>query len=334
MTSVEEDHRSGNRRFFDLDASFVTANLNGGGRRSWYPDSDDERIHRTRFAFGRGKTLFPDFRPSFGFQRGCRVFTIGSCFAREIEENLYAYDLPTRRFSVPDHESPSTRPNALLNEYNAGTISQRVERAYRGTKAPHETIIQHPEGGFVDLLLPTSPNVSRDRALERRQEIDAIYGDLPGADVVIVTLGLIEVWLDTYTDTYINRMPPSHQVQEAPDRYRLHAMDVDSAYPRLQKAFRMILEAGSNIVVTVSPVPLIATMTTQDATVANALSKAVLRVCAQRLAELPGVDYFPSYEIVMSGGLASFTGDNIHVKPSLVAEITQFMLRAYERPRA
>jgi hypothetical protein len=41
------------------------------------------------------------------------------------------------------------------------------------------------------------------------------------------------------------------------------------------------------------------------------------------------VDYFPSYEIVRSAGLAGFVSDHVHVKGSLVGKITSFMVSRY-----
>jgi hypothetical protein len=233
---------------------------------------------------------------------------------------------------VPKDEWPH-RPNGLLNEYNAGTIAQRIRRAFTDQRAPEETLVPY-EAGFVDLLLPSASRarpVTRERALERRKEIDAIYSELPLADIVIVTLGLIEAWFDSLTGSFLNRMPPTGAIRDDPDRYTLHVMDVDEAYPLLDAAFRMLTDRGQKILLTVSPVPLTATFSEECAIVANSFSKGVLRVCAHRLATtLPGVDYFPSYEIVMSSGLANFSNDNIHVQDGFVREIVRAMLDNYE----
>jgi hypothetical protein len=233
---------------------------------------------------------------------------------------------------VPKDEWPH-RPNGLLNEYNAGTIAQRIERALHGRAAPPETLVPH-DGGWVDLLLPSSRGsraVSHERAVQRREEIDAIYRELPLADFVIVTLGLIEAWFDSLTGSYLNRMPPTDAIREDPSRFSLHVMDVDEAHPLLDRTFRMLTERGKKILLTVSPVPLTATFSEQCAVVANSYSKAVLRVCAHRLAtDLPEVDYFPSYEMVMSRGLANFSNDNVHVQDEFVREIVDTMLESYE----
>jgi hypothetical protein len=276
-----------------------------------------------------GTQLFPQTNPGFSFNKGTRVFTIGSCFARNIEEHLSGYDVPTLRFSVPPEEWPN-RPNGLLNEYNAGTIAQRIERAFAGNSAPADTVVEDGDGGFVDLLLPGSASVALSRAFARRDEIDHIYEELPEADVVIITLGLIEAWVDGSSGCYLNRMPPSLLLQQDPDRYYVKVMDVYDAHPLLESALRLLTSRGKKIILTVSPVPLNATFTGQDVTMANSFSKAVLRVCAERLSALPNVDYFPSYEIVMSGGLANFADDNIHVLDDVVHDVVDFMLSNYE----
>lgn len=305
----------------EIGSGAAVANWQAGGQRARYPNRADSRT--------REGALFPEIKPRFTFPPGCRVFTIGSCFARNIEKYLTDYDLPTMRFSAPKVEWPDAGPNGLLNEYNAGAIAQRIERAFTGQPAPAESIVPHPDGGFIDLLLPGNTAVSRERAFERRIEIDAIYRGLLEADVVIITLGLIEVWFDTDTGIYLNRIPPAHSVRDEPGRYKLRVMDVSDVYPLLEAATRRLIDAGSKVLMTVSPVPFNTTFSGEDAIVANSLSKAVLRVCAHRLAMNPAVDYFPSFEIVVSGGLNSFIDDNIHVQDHLVGQVVQHMLKAY-----
>lgn len=300
-----------------IDGEAALANLVRENRRSRYPDREDPRF--------REGVLFPDLRPSFQVEPGATVFTIGSCFARNIEEHLDGCRVPTLGFSAPKEEWPY-RPNGLLNEYNAGTICQRIERAFSGEPAPDETLVQTADGGWADLLLPGGPDVStRERALERRREIDDVYQELTGADLVIVTLGLVEAWYDRETEAFLNRLPPTVLLPSG--RYELHVMDVYDVWPLLERAFQLLSQ--QRVIVTVSPVPLTATFTGDDVIVANAFSKAVLRVCAQRLADFPWVDYLPSYETVVSGGTAVLHDDNIHVLDETVAAITGEALRGY-----
>lgn len=91
-----------------------------------FPDEEDPRFE--------DGLLFPALQPKFLLEAPARVFTIGSCFARNIELALLDYDdieLPTMSFTVPKSEWPN-RPNGLLNQYNTGTTSQRILTALRG----------------------------------------------------------------------------------------------------------------------------------------------------------------------------------------------------------
>ena len=305
----------------EIDGLTALQNLDREDHRARFPDQADPRC--------RENAIFPVFEPSFSLERGCRVFTIGSCFARNIEEHLDGYDLPTLRFSVSERGTSWLR-NALLNEYNPGSMLQRVEWAFAGEPAP-QLFVAKPTNRILDLLLPRARPVSLERAVQRHKEIDAVYRELPSADVVVVTLGLIEAWFDSQTGYWLNRMPPRPALHREPGRYRLRVMDVDEAYPMLEKALNILTAGGRKVVLSVSPVPLSASFSGQDVVVANSYSKAVLRVCAQRLAAtMPDVDYFPSYEIVMSGGLGNFIEDNVHVSDDLVAEIVRSMLERYE----
>lgn len=273
----------------------------------------------------------PVIQPRFTIAAPSKVFTIGSCFARNIEEALFEADveLPTRAFSVPENEW-AFRPNGLLNEYNPGTMLQRVMSAAQTDKVSDETIV--PDGdGYVDLMLPGGTPVTFERVKERRREIDSVYEELPSSDLAIVTLGLIEAWFDDQTGLFLNRMPPMSSIRKEPQRFSLRRLEVSESCSLLEKAIATMIGMGvKNILLTVSPVPMHTTFTENDAVVANSLSKSTLRVCAGRLKEqFPSVDYFPSYEIISSCGSAAFIEDNVHVKNEVVRRVVKMMMDAY-----
>jgi hypothetical protein len=275
--------------------------------------------------------ILPKINRRFAIDSQSSIFTIGSCFAREIEEKLVNYDLPTRGFSVPESEWPF-RPNGLLNEYNPGTMHQRVVYSVSGSDYPIETLVKSGSG-YVDLALPGGAAVSYERAIERRDEIKKIYSRLKDCSVVIITLGLIEAWVDQEYEVFLNRMPPFDVLRRSGSRYAMRVLDVFDAFPLLEKAVIALSKTGTKILLTVSPVPLQTTFSGQDAVVANSFSKSVLRVCAQRLFEkYINVDYFPSYEIALSAGLSGFHKDNVHVPEEIVARITAHMMGNYVLP--
>lgn len=290
-----------------------------------YPAANDGRV--------RGSNLFPLVRPSFRmtFSERAKVFTIGSCFARNIEEALapLGVDLPTQAFTVPKSEWPN-RPNGMLNEFNPGTICQRIVYALQGRDYPDETIVPGVQG-YADLsLFGGGSPVTLERARERRAQVAAIYRHLASADLVVITLGFIEAWFDGETGLYLNQMPTPAMWGKQPDRYQFRRIGLDETVRLLGGALTMLVKAGPKVVLTVSPVPLQTTFTEDDCQTANQYSKSVLRVAAEQLSKtIPGIDYFPSYEIVASGGLASYEPDHIHVRDELVRQITGYMVERY-----
>ena len=305
-----------------FDALTALKNARGNPDKR-FPGRED-----TRFQDG---LLVPSLRPKFQVNTPAKVFTIGSCFARNIELVLRNYDveLPTMDFAVPKSEWP-TRPNGLLNEYNAGTISQRILSAIGLQETPEETIVKTKDG-FVDLLLPGNFPVSFERAVARRSEIEEVYENLVSSDLVVITLGLIEAWYDEESEFFLNRMPTHVQVKSQPDRYSFRRLDADESFSLLDRALAGLIGAGiDKVLLTVSPVPLGTTFTNSDVVVASSYSKAVLRVCSEKLSQqYAQVDYLPSFEMVTSGGLNSFNPDNIHVQNQVVKRVTDHMLSAY-----
>jgi len=273
--------------------------------------------------------IYPSLEPRFFIPQNCTIFTIGSCFARNIEEKLQGFSLPTRSFSVPKTEWPN-RPNGLLNEYNPGTICQRIAWALTGKSFDKSGVIE--EGaGYVDLLLPACTPVTEERIFQRRNDIDSVYKFLLASDVVIITLGLIEAWYDCRSSLYINRMPPAQAIKREPDRFELHILDYDESYSLIELAISKLIASGCRkIILTISPVPLRTTFSGKDCVIANSFSKSVLRVCAERLyRKYTEVDYFPSYEMVISRGQDAYVGDNIHVKDEVVGSVTDYMIKRF-----
>ncbi|CAP56349.1 GSCFA domain-containing protein [Gluconacetobacter diazotrophicus] len=93
------------------------------------------------------------------------------------------------------------------------------------------------------------------------------------------------------------------------DDYDFINFRVSEIVDDMQAAIMTICEANpvSRFILTVSPVPLIATYCNRHVLVSNTYSKACLRVAAEELSmSIPDVAYFPSYEII--AGLTTAPG--------------------------
>ncbi len=283
----------------------------------------------------RDGLLFPSIQPTFSLEPGAKIFTVGSCFARNIEEELDEwFDLPTLKFSVPKSEWPN-RANSLINEFNPASMSQRLLWAADGidTSRMTETFFGSNDK-YIDLLLAgfSATPVTLDRGIERRQEIDKIYSELQLSSLLVITLGFVECWYDQELKTYLNRSPNPLEIRTNPKRYLFERLDITKTFELLEAGISATLDSGvKKILLTVSPVPLHATFAGDDCIVANSYSKSVLRAVAEmlRVRFQGNLDYFPSYEIALSGGLSAFIDDQIHVKPEVVKKIVQYLRDAY-----
>src|SRR5581483_5094674 len=197
------------------------------------------------------------------------------------------------------------------------------------------TMFEEHSGGWIDLQLsPHVAPVSLERAIERRTYLTRDYFNrLREASVIVMTLGLNEVWFDRATGRHVNAAPSYHTTRRDPDRYELHITDVADNVAELNQIRRLILSVNprARFIVTVSPVPLSETFSGRDVLTANLYSKSTLRAAADIFAQSHlDVDYFPSYDIVsMSPRVSSYEPDCLHVADSVVGRIIQMFLRIY-----
>jgi hypothetical protein len=279
-----------------------------------------------------GISIIPRIKPKFKIARGDRIFTIGSCFAREIETALQneGFVLPVKKFSLPAGEMPDFLDAAqALNEYGSGTIRQRIEHAFGEFSYPDESGVEQTPDGVRDLYLHSAiAPASHDRLMERRRQVEETYRALHECDVVVLTLGLIEGWFDTLCGTHLNAAPSYGWVTETGDRFLFHRMDYDEIMNNMVRVFDLL--GDKKIILTVSPIPLQTTFMPENVILASTYGKSLLRVCADVLSKrFDNVDYFPSYEIVTSAGTTAFWDDNRHVNRTVVGKIMSHLLETY-----
>jgi hypothetical protein len=155
------------------------------------------------------------------------------------------------------------------------------------------------------------------------------------ADVVIVTLGYVECWFDRKLGLYLNVTPPAQAIRAEPERFEFRVLSYGDVLEGLEALHALLLRHRTKplrMLVTVSPVPLLATFREMDVLVANAYSKAVQRAAIEEFVTgREGVDYFPSYEFVTlsSPEVAFGRHDYRHVNQDVINRIMDTVLRAY-----
>jgi hypothetical protein len=275
----------------------------------------------------------PAFKVPFRIQPKSKIFTVGSCFARNVEDELIrqGFDLPMRKIEVED--------TSVLNNYGAPSIYNEFAWAF-GDKpfVAEDHIVEVAPGKFADLHLPPNRRPQPyDEVLARRMAIIDAYRQAAECSVVVMTLGLVELWFDTKTGYYLNVGPRPSQIRAEPERFEMHVLSFDECHDFLERAMQLLRKHGRpelQVLLTVSPVPLSQTHRDEDVIVANMYSKSLLRVVAETIvAKHDFVTYYPSYESVMySDRQRAWMDDMVHVRDEIVALNVGRMVDAYVQP--
>ena len=286
--------------------------------------------------------LWPRVHGTFRIRPGETVFTIGSCFARNIEANLQALGcrVPMLDFHLPPHEYDGA-PHAAMNRFHPPAFRQCLEwtAAVRDrdgivTWADCEPLaFSFGDGRWFDLDMATAVAVDRDRFIQRRQHIHDVLSRAFDAQVMMMTPGLIEAWRDLETGLYLYGAPHQRQMLESSERWQFEVLPYARCLEDLVATIDVVRarNPGVNILVTTSPVPLSVTFSGRDIAIANTRSKAVLRaVCEEVVGLRERVDYFPSYEIVtLSNPALVWKSDRLHVSTGFIGKIVSYMLDHY-----
>jgi len=275
---------------------------------------------------------WPALKPRFTLSRGETVFSIGSCFARNIESRLVSlgFKVPTVDFPVPASEFPQGTGSGILNKYTAPSIHDEVAWIADGARNL-DMILEGPDG-CIDLNLAGFKSVSSERAIERRRQVAQLYQHALTADVVVITFGLVEAWWDDHRKAYIQQTPTPQMVRAYPNRWQFEMLDYTATVDYARRTIELLnRDRRRRILITTSPTPLARSFSGHDAIIANTYAKSTLRsVCGALYEEFDNVDYFPSYESVMLSRSAEVWQDDlIHIRPEFVLKVVKRMVSTY-----
>lgn len=241
------------------------------------------------------------------------IVTAGSCFAQHLARNLRAAGY---RYLVTENP-PAGASEQFIKDHNYGVFSARygnvyttrqltqlVDRTY-GRFTPSDNVWRRADGRYLD---PFRPEIQVDGFASaeevhssRRQHFAAVRDACEQADIFIFTLGMTEAWRSTTDDAIVPLAPGVVGAVETGANY----VPVSFGFEDVRDDLRMfVLELGrlnatARVILTVSPVPIIATHTEHHVLAASTLTKSILRVAAQACAdEYDHVEYFPSYEVI------------------------------------
>lgn len=239
-----------------------------------------------------------------------RIVTIGSCFADNVAERMSACGLCVEANPLGEMFNPLSVV-ATLERLAEGRLFTEQELHCRG-----DLWFAYDSHGAFD---GTNKRVVIERlnaAVRRGEEA------LKKADTVVLTLGTAWVYeREGRVVANCHKVPASEFVRRR--------LSVDEVVDCLKALTEGIL-GGKHIILTVSPVRHLA-----DGLEGNAVSKAVLRLAAERLTEeCEGVDYFPAYEIVLDDlrDYRFVASDLVHPSQEAVGYVWEKFVECYLDP--
>ena len=215
------------------------------------------------------------------------------------------------------------------NIYTCRQLLQLFQRAY-GLFQPHASAWLRSDGRYIDAFRPNEfPGgfaTIDDVETELKSHMAAVREVFESCDVFVFTLGLTEVWLSDVDGSAVP-LPPN--VIGSPIDARSSFSPTNLSVQALSDDLitfiddMRLINPKVRFLITVSPVPIIATFEDRHVIVSNSYTKAVLRVVANAaVCERHDVLYFPSYEMIVTHPKARYFDENYRaVRPEGVAAV-------------
>ena len=242
------------------------------------------------------------------------IATLGSCFAQHLARFLQRSGLS---YFVTEDGPATMEPDERLrrnygvfsarygNVYTTRQAVQLFDRAY-GPLEPALGQAPWPSGDrWVD---PFRPAIEPDGfasaealAADREAHLQAVRRMFEEASVVVFTLGLTEGWRARSDGAVFPVVPGAAGGTFDPSEHEFVNFGLSEVLDDLLGFVDRVHDVNGSVrfLLTVSPVPLIATYTDKHVLTATTYSKSVLRVAAAEAErQRDFVEYFPAYEII------------------------------------
>ena len=275
--------------------------------------------------------------------KNTKILTFGSCFAvelrkalRELNYNIYPnyrsliFDKNfTRIGNLPERDN--------VNHYHTYSILyefMRFNSTFEQKENDYWEVQDFWFGKKVAFQDPYrraiySTNVSELFKTIKKINFE-IINSLTKCEIIIITLGLTEVWKKK-NNQMAACMNPGYAKGGGLEETFFYASTFDNNLKNLKDIVKIAFTINKKlkIILTVSPVPLGQTFRNMDIVIANEESKSILRTAASEIVrENENVFYFPAYEYCKYSKNV-FLEDGRHVKESIVANIVNMFEHCY-----
>jgi len=244
-----------------------------------------------------------------------RIVTAGSCFAQHVAKYLSQTGY-NHHITEPAHPIFS---DEIVRHYNYGMFSARYGNIYTTRQLKQLFLRAYDEfvplddywlgtnGNYVD---PFRPQIQpggfasvEELREDREQHLFAVRKAMEELDVFVFTLGLTESWQNNQDGSIYPLAPGVAGGAFEETVYSFKNFSLSETETDLLFCLEFLKQKNPDcrILLTVSPVPLNATYEPRHVFVSTTISKAILRLAAERMTQIvPDCGYFPSYEIITS----------------------------------
>ena len=247
--------------------------------------------------------------------------SMGTCFAEEFSTYI-----------------KNNGGNYLYKEVNTFNSSANWGRVYTipnlnqiidySLNPDYPIFIQNCKHGFVDPLRERSVGyfTSFENASEQiRIHRLASEAVLREAEVLVITLGQNEAWMDRNDNIVWGSIPPSDIRDAHPNRFFPIEFTYAENLDRLMRILERLISFNPRlkIILTVSPVAAYATFLSDNVVTQSFAGKCLLRSVVHDVVRKfsKNIFYFPSFELVFCENPMKFRADNRHVKFKTVDDI-------------
>jgi hypothetical protein len=244
-----------------------------------------------------------------------KVATAGSCFSQEISRmlrfhrlNYYICEAAPPHMSESDafHHNYGIFSARYGNIYTARQLLQLFDRCYDKFHSI-DRAWRRADGRYVD---PFRPQIEPDgfASLElldaaRAAHLASVKTMFETLDVFVFTLGLTECWRSKSDGAVFPLAPGVVADQISDEDVEFINFTVGEVVADMQRFLDSLFEVNkrAKVILTVSPVPIIATYENHHVLVSNTYTKSALRAAAHEITRSRDrrCVYFPSYELIV-----------------------------------
>jgi len=283
--------------------------------------------------------------PKFCINSYEKIASAGSCFAQYIAKVLVAenYEFLITE-SKPETEEALDEgygifPARFGNIYTARQLRQLLDRSL-GIAKLNVKPWQRSDGKYVDPLRPTiqesgfcTPNGVLEDATLHLKLVAQMFKE---CDVFIFTLGLTEGWVNKNNKIVVPVAPGVAGGSDELHEYQFQNFSYQECFDDLIYFVDQLkaINQKVKVILTVSPVPLVATYEDEHVLNATIYSKSVLRAAAGMISKLRDhVDYFPAYEFITGNfNKGKYFKENLRdIEPNGVSYVMSHFKKNYLR---